>query len=262
MNDQPKKSGRPAPRISLLSVSIGLFVFFGILRMFNPFALYGWLQFGCGLMALILFMTKKGTSKENKESASPELATLRKKILNFLGMLIFLGLAFLMGSLSYGEIREPFNNPIGAGVLGLMSLGLGCATFLFGYRVWAPVARQGWIKSKLRNTAVISLACALLILINIPHHYHYRNYRFNSQAKSNLHYMFQACQAYWKQKSTDKVCDQKIASQGGFGFIPSKFVSISGKGKAANFTGTAQHEKSSKVFTIDAEGKITQVESQ
>ncbi len=255
MNDQPKKSGLPTKRFLFLSGSLGLFVLFGILQ-------YSLLQLGCGLMVLAAIMTKKRTPKENPEPTSSELPSFKKKISYVLGMMIFLILAFMMGGLGYGEITEPVNNLIGFAVYGLISLSLGFAAVLFGYRVWAPVTRQGWIKNKLKNTAVLSFLCAMLVVINLPHQNQYRSYRFNSQAKHDLHNMFVACQTYWKKKGDDKVCDQKIASQGEFGFVSSKYVSISGKGKVANFTATAQHKKSSTVFTIDAEGKITQAWSQ
>lgn len=262
MKDQPKKSGLPTKKLSFLGGSLCLFAIFGILQFFNPSALYSSIQFGCGLMILISIMTEKRTPTENKEPTSPEHLSVGKKISYFLGMLIFLSIAFMMGSLSYHEITAPINDLIGSGIYGLTSLGLGFASFLFGYKVFVPVARQGWIKNKLMNTAVISFLGAILMAINLPHQNQYRFYRYNSQAKFDLHNTFLVCQTYWQEKGNDKVCDLKVASQEEYGFVQSEYVNIDGKGTAANFTATAQHLGNHIIFTIDAKGKITEVKSQ
>jgi len=75
--------------------------------------------------------------------------------------------------------------------------------------------------------------------------------------KYDLHPTFQACQTYWKEKGDDKSCNLEIVSQEKYGFVPSKYVSITGKGTAANFTASAQYQDSPKVFSIDAQGTIT-----
>lgn len=249
MNDQPKKSGLPTKRFLFLSGSLGLFVLFGILQ-------YSLLQLGCGVMVLAAILTKKRTPKENPEPTSPEPPSFKKKISYVLGMMIFLILAFMMGGLGYGEITEPVNNLIGFAVYGLISLSLGFAAVLFGYRVWAPVARQGWIKNKLKNTAVLSFLCAMLMVINLPHQNQYRMYQYNSQAKFDLHNTFLACHTYWKEKGEEKNCDLNTVTQEEYGFKQSVYVNIEGKGTAKDFTATAYHQASDDAFTIDAIGNI------
>jgi len=178
-------------------------------------------------------------------------------------MLIFLSFAFLMGSQSYKWITMPINFFISDAIIyGLLSLGLGFTAFMLGYVVFMPVARQGWIKNKLAISAVMSFSLIIFIPYQLAGYHHHVFRSFDSDAKSNLHHMFLACQTYWEEKGSDKNCDLNTVTQKEYGFVQSEYVNIDGKGTAKNFTATARHQARKNVFTIDAEGKITKVKNQ
>lgn len=117
---------------------------------------------------------------------------------------------------------------------------------------------------RVRNTYLTIFAIFIILgaITFIQQARHMKERARTSAAKSNLHNMFVACQTYWKEKGSDKNCNLNTVTQKKYEFVQSKYVSIAGKGTAANFTAIAQHEKSSKVFTVNAQGKVTQVGSQ
>jgi len=194
---------------------------------------------------------------ESKATTKNKNLSILERIVFFLGMLIFLSFALLMGSQSYKWITMPINFFISDAIIyGLLSLGLGFTAFMLGYVVFMPVARHGWIKNKLFISAILSF----LFIIFIPYQlagYHQHVFRsFDSDANSNLHHMFLACQTYWEEKGSDKNCDLNTVTQKEYGFVQSEYVNIDGKGTAKNFTATAQHLGSPIIFTIDAIGNI------
>jgi type IV pilus assembly protein PilA len=243
---------------SFFGVSISLFVFFGIVRMFYSSKFYTALLFLSGIMVLISIISRKRAPKKNEELTSPKHLSTGNKTLYFLGMLIFSFFAFLMGSESYKLITMPTNHFFDYGILiGLPSLGFGFATFLFGFKVFVPITRHGWIKNKLMYTAIISILFTIMIAISLPGHRAYKIRALDSETKSNLHDMFLACQAYWKAKGSDKNCDLNTVAQEEYGFMQNVYVNIEGKGMAKNFNATARHLARDKVFAVDTEGKIT-----
>jgi hypothetical protein len=86
--------------------------------------------------------------------------------------------------------------------------------------------------------------------------------KLDAQARSDLHKFYLVCKGYWAENGGDKECNIDIAYDPKIGFRPSRQISVKGNGTKQNFTATAQPRGHTKVFSIDAKGKITKVESQ
>jgi hypothetical protein len=131
---------------------------------------------------------------------------------------------------------------------------------LLVFIVWAP-------RTLLNRSALGRNLCRALILASLLSPIGFGLFKplkvrhIDSYPKSDLHWFYSACQSYWRDKGRDQNCDLNIASLKKYGFHKSRYVSISGKGKAANFIATARNVKSEKVFAIDARGKINKVGS-
>ena len=132
--------------------------------------------------------------------------------------------------------------------------------FLLGFKLLVP--RTPLNKSAMgRNICVIMIIASFLSPVGFTLFRPIKVMHVDSYPGTHLYSFYLACKSYWEEKGNDKNCDLNIASQKEYGFIKSREISISGKGKAANFTAAGYIEKIGKVFTIDAEGKITEAES-
>lgn len=180
-----------------------------------------------------------------------------QKFLYFVVMLLSFGFAILSSALVFKSLfsgRIDWFSLLGAI---FFALSFGFASFLFGYKVFMPVARHGWIKGKLKGAVILSIFL-LAYIVGAPGFFQYRARAYDSDAKSNLHYMFVACQAYWLENGDDQNCDLNIVSQEEYGFVLNDKVSIDGKGMAEDFTATAHHEAGSHIFTINNQGEVTE----
>jgi len=189
-----------------------------------------------------------------KESTRPK----QKKVLYFLGMLIYIlfSWAFLMiflriigSSLGVDKIFSV--------LLGLCLAGSLFSSYLFGYRVFMPVGKQGWIKNKLSITAVTTFVLGLFLTLSIPA---FNQARWNIlEAKSNLEKLHQKCKVYWKNNGSNQECSINIVSQPEYGYTKIDRLNIEGHGTESTFTATARPRFSKIVFTIDTNGTITEV---
>ena len=78
---------------------------------------------------------------------------------------------------------------------------------------------------------------------------------FDSYAPRNLNAVFSACQAYWGKNGPDKDCNAEALSQSGTRLALRSGVALQYSGNQENFGGTAQHQSSNRVHTIDAKGR-------
>jgi Tfp pilus assembly protein PilE len=180
------------------------------------------------------------------------------RILNFVLMLPFLGFALLAGVLVFKSLISGARDWLSLVVSIISAWGFGWTAYLLGYKVFEPVSRHGWIKNKIGLMVPLMFVWALLLAaVAIPPYNQYKSRAYDSAAKSNLHYMFVACQTYWKAKGSNQNCDLNITTQKEYGYVPFENVTIAGKGTAKDFTAKAQHQDSANVFIVDAQGKIT-----
>lgn len=78
---------------------------------------------------------------------------------------------------------------------------------------------------------------------------------FDSFAPRNLNAVFSACRAYWEKNGADKDCNAEALSQSGIRLTLRSGVALQYSGNGENFGGTAQHQNSDHVYTIDARGR-------
>jgi len=78
--------------------------------------------------------------------------------------------------------------------------------------------------------------------------------------QANLANVFLACNAYWDEKGSENNCTPAVASQQEYGYIQSANVNIFASGTKTGFSATAQHIDSTKTFSIDSNGTITEVD--
>ena len=181
------------------------------------------------------------------------------RVIYFLAMLLYLSLAFLMAVLIL-KLRILPGDIVYGIFFGVCALGLGFASFMFGYKVFMPSTRHGWIKNKLAITAVLSFLFVIFLAISAPGYLGYQTRAYDSDAKSNLHNIFMACKAYWADNGSDAVCTSTLAQSTVYGYIQSADVDISASGAETVFSATAQNINSTKTFRIDSEGTITEVD--
>ena len=77
----------------------------------------------------------------------------------------------------------------------------------------------------------------------------------DSHAPRNLNDVYSACEAYWEKNGPDKDCNAEALSQSGIRLILRPGVALQYSGNRENFGGTAQHQSSNHVHTIDAKGR-------
>jgi len=198
-------------------------------------------------------------TEESQTKAVAKKISIILRILYLFGALLYLGIAYLMTVFTSGLERLNWIDFIIYGTLfGICILGAGFTSIIFARKIFMSAEHRGWMKKTLVTTTVLSFVLFVFLLLVSPS-LQFGTRANESAAKSNLHNMFLACQYYWEEEGDDKICDHNIASQEKYGYAKIKAVGIAGKGTARDFTATAQHEKTSTVFTINAEGKITEV---
>ena len=197
-------------------------------------------------------------NEECKETLKNKKLPVRNRIMCFLGILINFSIVFWMLGLVSGLSGMEFKVLIIFGfIFGACTISAGFASFIYGYKVFMPLERQGWIKNKLLPSATLSIFLFIILTISFPISHPYTLKFRDYQVKSELHYFLVSCQTYWKEKGDDKVCDLKIASQE-YGYAQSESIFISAKGNEEEFFAQGQHGDRSvrKFFAINAKGTI------
>ena len=110
---------------------------------------------------------------------------------------------------------------------------------------------------------VAGFACGILLFLiaffieNDYSFYTKRTTTYNVDTKSNLHYLYLACKAYWADTNPTNACNTTIASLTTYGYIQSRDVIIWGdSGNATNFSAKGKHPMSEKVFKLEHKGSI------
>ena len=186
-----------------------------------------------------------------------------KKSFYFLGMVFFLLFSILTfkgvwDSRWMAQVSPSFY--IYAGLFGVILMGCLFSSFMYGYKVFQPLSKQGWIKDKLVFTASASFIFGFLLTASYSNTIQYAKRGLNYQAKIDLHNIYLACKAYWADEGGDKNCNVDIASQTSYGYVQSKDISVSGSGTETTFTAKDHNTKETKTFTMNSLGAITEVD--
>jgi len=118
--------------------------------------------------------------------------------------------------------------------------------------------KRGFWIGTIAGIIVIGVAMNFSEIYNFVNKSKIQTRYYDSRTKANLHNIFLACHAYWDEKGSENNCTAVIASQREYGYIQSANVNISGSGTETEFSGIAQHIGSTKTFSIDSNGHITE----
>jgi len=186
-----------------------------------------------------------------------------KKSFYFLGMVFFLLFSILTFKVVWDSRWMAQVSPdfyIYAGLFGVILMGCLFSSFMYGYKVFQPLSKQGWIKDKLVFTASASFIFGFLLTASYPNAIEYAKRGLNSQAKTDLHNLYLACKGYWADSGSDKNCNVDITKLTTYGYVQSMDVSVSGSGTEPTFTAKGRHAKETKTLTINSLGAITEVD--
>ena len=82
---------------------------------------------------------------------------------------------------------------------------------------------------------------------------------YDSDTKSNLHYVYLACKAYWSDHGPDQSCNREIASRTTYGYFQSVAVRIESTGGENDFRALATNTNSMNWFWLDHKGAIKSI---
>ena len=106
-------------------------------------------------------------------------------------------------------------------------------------------------------TAIISVLAATAL----PQFYPFKTRAYDTDAKSNLHNVFQSCKGYWVLNNSINPCVLSTVSNNEYGFVQSSVVEVTIESNSNNtesdFVASASHIWSSNIFMIDYRGVIT-----
>ncbi|MDH5764279.1 MAG: hypothetical protein OEZ51_15020 [Nitrospinota bacterium] len=149
---------------------------------------------------------------------------------------------------------------IHGGIIGIIGLATLLSSFLYGYKVFQPLRKHGWIEHRLVLIAFVSFIFVRLSLeIGFYHQATLRG--FDSNAKYDLYHFYLACNNYWKVNGAKKNCTLETVTLPPYGLSFSKNVSMEGQGTAKTFLATAEHSRTEIPYTIDFEGSIRKTPS-
>ena len=186
-----------------------------------------------------------------------------KKSFYFLGMVFFLLFSILTFKVVWDSRWMAQVSPgfyIYAGLFGVILMGCLFSSFMYGYKVFQPLSKQGWIKDKLVFTESASFIFWILLTNGFINTRQYAKRGLNYQAKTDLHNIYLACKAYWADSGSDKNCNVDITKLTTYGYVQSMDVSVSGSGTEPTFTAKGRHAKETKTLTINSLGAITEVD--
>ena len=184
-----------------------------------------------------------------------------KKSFYFLGMIFFLLFSVAQFGAMFSSLRTAqvvSGYYIYAGGFGLSSVGSLFASFLCGYKASRPLAKQKWIKKKLVNSATISFILGMFVIVGFPGFNQYALRAMNSQAKSDLHNLYQSCGKYWETNGKNQICSKETVANPQYGFVQSDHILIKGQGTSKNFKAAAEHSHTRIKYTIDSQGNIAE----
>lgn len=111
--------------------------------------------------------------------------------------------------------------------------------------------------------------CGVLIFVGmffVSNNYSFYTNRPNpaiaADVKSNLHYIYLACKAYWAETQATNPCNVDIASLSAYGYIPSSNVVVwGGGGTTSDFRINGKSRLSNKVYQLGPGEIIRELEN-
>jgi len=184
-----------------------------------------------------------------------------KKSFYFLGMIFFLlfsipPFGYIFTSIQMAQVIPNFY--IYAGLFGIIMMGGLFASFMFGYKVFRPLTKHGWIKKKLVFTVSLYFIIGMGVTVGFPNTLQYVQRGMNYQAKTDLSNFYQACNKYWETNGKNRTCSIETVANQQYEFVQSDHIWIKGQGTPKNFTATAKHSHTNVKYTIDAKGDIVE----
>ena len=105
---------------------------------------------------------------------------------------------------------------------------------------------------------IVIIIIGILAAIATPQLKHYKQLRYDREAKDNLEKLYQACEKFWAD-DINTHCSIDIAKEATNGYIQSSNVVMtipSGRGTKTDFQAMAKHGSSDKTYTIDEKRNI------
>ena len=105
---------------------------------------------------------------------------------------------------------------------------------------------------------IILIIIGILAAIATPQLKHYKQLRYDREAKESLEKLYQGCETFWAN-GIDTKCSIDIAKEMSNGFLLSSNLVVmipTGKETKTDFQATAKHNNSDKTYTIDERGYI------